>query len=42
MEPTLELEPANEVKVQRGRPATITLPVIQEVGKLIAKGMTEE
>src|SRR5262245_20026526 len=26
----------------RGRPATITLPVIEEVGRLIAKGMTEE
>ena len=26
----------------RGRPATITLPVIREVGNLIAKGMTEE
>lgn len=26
----------------RGRPPTITLPLVQEVSKLIAKGMTEE
>lgn len=26
----------------RGRPATITLPVVEEVARLIAKGMTEE
>src|SRR5881394_3281262 len=26
----------------RGRPPIITLPLVQEVGRLIAKGMTEE
>src|SRR5262245_4912808 len=38
------LEPTTETGVKRpvGRPATITLPLIQKVAELIAKGMTEE
>jgi len=31
-----------ETRRSRGRPAIITLPVIREIGTLIAKGMTEE
>jgi hypothetical protein len=31
-----------EVPRGRGRPAFITLPIVQEIATLIAKGMTEE
>lgn len=39
-----EVQNTNEALPARGpgRPATITLEVIQQIGKLIAKGMTEE
>jgi hypothetical protein len=38
--PQMELTPTPHRG--RGRPAIITLPLVQEVAKLIAKGMTEE
>ena len=39
--PTATLE-AGPIQRRRGRPATITLAVVEDVARLIAKGMTEE
>jgi len=37
-----ETDSSGVAKRGRGRPATITLPIVQHIGQLIAKGMTEE
>jgi len=41
--PPIEMDSARSPKPRgRGRPAIITLPIVQHIGQLIAKGMTEE